>query len=115
MTLRNHVEKPSDRLDGSPNRMVIAMRPPLRDMSDTELLRFGTVAKYMCSEKSALDEKQREAFSLQLHDARKEWARRFPSLPLSSTFEEDPQPASAANCGAPVTANCFSFPSDKNR
>jgi hypothetical protein len=64
-------------------------------MSDAELLRFGTVAKYMCSQKSGLDEKQREIFSLQLNNARMEWAQRFPSLPLSSTFDEDDEERAA--------------------
>jgi hypothetical protein len=55
-------------------------------MSDEELLRFGMVAKYMCSQAQELDKEKLEAFTLQLDEARKEWKKRFPGLPLSSTF-----------------------------
>lgn len=66
---------------------VMGARQLPRDLSDAELLRVGTVAKYMCSHDSGLQEKERKQFALQLRAARKEWARRFPSLPLSATFE----------------------------
>jgi hypothetical protein len=56
------------------------------DMSDTELLRFGIVAKHMCSEKAGLETARRQIFASQLAEAREEWNRRFPSLPLAATF-----------------------------
>jgi hypothetical protein len=68
---------------------VEGIRPPARKMSDTELLRFGIVAKYMCSREANLEAEQKEAFALRLNEARKEWNRRFPALPLSATFESD--------------------------
>ena len=64
-------------------------RPQPCEMSDTELLRFGTVAKYMCSGKVCLDTARRQTFASQLAEARKEWNRRFPSLPLATTFNQD--------------------------
>jgi hypothetical protein len=64
-------------------------RPQPSEMSDTELLRFGTVAKYMCSGKLGLDTARRQTFASQLAEVRKEWNRRFPSLPLATTFSLD--------------------------
>jgi hypothetical protein len=64
-------------------------RPQPSEMSDTELLRFGTVAKYMCSGKLGLDTARRQTFASQLAEVRKEWNRRFPSLPLATTFNLD--------------------------
>lgn len=55
-------------------------------MSDEELLRFGMVAKHMCSQGEGLDKEKLEVFILQLDEARKEWKKRFPQLPLGSTF-----------------------------
>ena len=115
MTLRHHGGKPSDRFAGSADIRVIGIRPPPRDMSDAELLRFGTVAKYMCSQRSGLDEKQRELFSLQLNKARKEWARRFPSLPLSSTFDEDDEESGRASDGRRRGGQLLLIPSRLNK
>jgi hypothetical protein len=68
-------------------------RLPPSDMSDTELLRFGIRAKYMRS-RNGLETWQQQTFSLQLSEARKEWKKRFPKLPLSTTFDErDCQPS----------------------
>jgi hypothetical protein len=64
-------------------------QPPnksLSEMSDDDLLRFGMNAKYMCSQGAKLDKEELETFTLQLDEARKEWKKRFPKLPLSSTF-----------------------------
>lgn len=62
--------------------------PPklLGEMSDEELLRFGMVAKHMCSQGGELDREKQEAFASQLDEARREWKKRFPNLPLGSTF-----------------------------
>ena len=60
--------------------------PPICEMSDAELLRAGMLAKYKCGERNSSQDGQREAFALQLEEARKEWARRFPRLPLAATF-----------------------------
>jgi len=45
-------------------------RPQPCEMSDTELLRFGIVAKYMCSEKVGLETARRQIFASQLAEAR---------------------------------------------
>jgi hypothetical protein len=58
-----------------------------RRMSNAELLRFGLVAKYMCSKGAELGDGEIGAFELQFNEARMEWNRRFPKLPLSATFE----------------------------
>jgi hypothetical protein len=55
-------------------------------MSDEQLLRFGMVAKHMCSQGEKLEKEKLEAFTLQLDEVRKEWKKRFPKLPLGSTF-----------------------------
>jgi len=65
------------------------IRPPPSKMSDAELLRFGMVAKYMCSQEGHLENGQREALAFQLNEAQQEWNRRFPRLPLGTTFNQD--------------------------
>jgi hypothetical protein len=70
-------------------RQIDLLHPPNKlpsEMSDEELLRFGMVAKYMCSRGEKLDKEKLKAFTLQLDEARKEWKKRFPKLPLSSSF-----------------------------
>jgi hypothetical protein len=69
-------------------QLPVPRRPssvPLR-LSNSELLRLGMVAKYMCSQIANLNDPQRVRHMAQLDDARKEWDMRFPSLPLSATF-----------------------------
>ena len=58
----------------------------LRKMSDPELLRFGMVSKYMCSLGTNPDPLSRESLVIQLDEARKEWKRRYPTLPLDQSF-----------------------------
>ena len=53
------------------------------EMSDAELLRFGMTAKYACSLESRADHLWLELLEAQLSDARAEWQRRHPMLPLS--------------------------------
>lgn len=53
-----------------------ALRERLRKMSDVELLEFGKAARYMCSPAANLDKPPREAFVIQLEEARAEWRRR---------------------------------------
>ena len=71
---------------------LLQLRMPLRPSSipglasNSELLRLGMVAKYMCSQIANLNDPQRVRHMAQLDDARKEWDMRFPSLPLSATF-----------------------------
>ena len=65
-----------------------AIHPQVSEMSDSELLRFGVTAKYLCSDMAGLASEQREAFAVRLRQAAEEWSSRFPSLPLSATFYE---------------------------
>jgi hypothetical protein len=53
----------------------------LKTMPETELLRFGQVVKYMCSLEVNCDPPL-ERFLVQLREAKAEWRRRHPQLPL---------------------------------
>ncbi len=59
-----------------------AIRERIRKMPDNELLRYGQAAKYMCSPEANLGKAPRPEFVVQLKEARAEWLRRFPKLPL---------------------------------
>jgi hypothetical protein len=48
----------------------------LARMSDQALVRFGREAAYMSSPKATLGKPPREAFVIQLREAREEWRRR---------------------------------------
>jgi hypothetical protein len=50
------------------------LRTRLRKMGDTELLRFGKAAKYMCSPQASLGKPPRRSFVMQL-GAKAEWRR----------------------------------------
>jgi hypothetical protein len=52
------------------------LRARLRKMTDTELRHFGRAAKFMCSPGANLGKPPREAFVVQLREARAEWKRR---------------------------------------
>ena len=62
------------------------LRQRLRKMDDTELLRFGKAAKYMCSPEANLATPRRESFVIQLQEARAEWMRRHPEPPLRDSL-----------------------------
>ena len=51
------------------------LRVRLSNMTDETLLRFGLTAAYMCSPEAKYHE-PREAFVVQLEEARSEWRRR---------------------------------------
>jgi hypothetical protein len=68
-----------------------AKRPSLDKMSDAELLRFGIVSRYECSQGTDKERSTSEVYALQLAEVQKEWAIRFTKLPLSATFEPDEQ------------------------
>lgn len=95
MTKVHDERSPLDRLP-EVSAKANGSRPPPCGMSDAELLRFGMVAKWMCSEAVAVADRQREVFALQLREARKEWKKRFPRLPLSSAFDENVSQHSSA-------------------
>jgi hypothetical protein len=56
------------------------LRARLRKMTDSELSRFGKAAKFMCSPGANLGKPPREAFVVQLEEARAEWRRRKAAL-----------------------------------
>jgi hypothetical protein len=62
---------------------VEALRFRLRKMNDPELLRFGQDAKFICSPIANMGQPPREEFTIQLREARAEWRRRFPKLPMN--------------------------------
>ena len=66
-----------------PNRSEIeSVRKRISGMSDTELLRFGTSAKFRCSAHRISNHPQLADLTLLLLEARAEWNRRHSKLPL---------------------------------
>jgi hypothetical protein len=57
----------------------------LKTMPETELLRFGQAAKYVCSSEANY-EPSREVFVIQLRESRAEWRRRHPIPPLDESI-----------------------------
>jgi hypothetical protein len=57
----------------------------LKTMAETELLRFGQAAKYMCSPEANYGP-PREVFIVQLRESRAEWRRRHPKPPLDESI-----------------------------
>ena len=55
-------------------------------MPDTKLLRFGMSAKFRCSRCRFQDSVTLARLMTQLEEARKEWNRRRPNLPLVDSF-----------------------------
>jgi hypothetical protein len=55
-------------------------------MSNSELLRFGLSAKFRSSQRSNPDDPQPEDLAAKLNEARFEWNRRHPDLPLRDSF-----------------------------
>lgn len=64
---------------------VETLRQCLRAMPETELLRFGQAVKYMCSPEANYAP-PRAVFIVQLMEARAEWRRRHPKLPLHDSI-----------------------------
>jgi len=64
---------------------VEALRRCLQRMPETELLRFGQAAKYICSNETNYGPPC-EVPLLQLTEARAEWRRRHPELPLAESI-----------------------------
>lgn len=52
------------------------LRTRLAKMSDADLLEFGEAAKYMCSPDAYFGQSPRQAFVIQLEEARAEYRRR---------------------------------------
>ncbi len=58
----------------------------ISNMSSSELLRFGLSAKYRLSLGPAPDDPELTGLAAQLNEARLEWNRRHPHLPLRDSF-----------------------------
>lgn len=65
------------------NLDVDGLRTRLRKMSDEELRQFGKAARYMVFPKANMGQPPREAFVVQLAEARAEWLRRHPKSPTT--------------------------------
>jgi hypothetical protein len=72
-------------VQGTDPEYVGEIRERVRKMSDEELLRYGAVCKSMCSPETNLDKPSRDAWTVQLQEARAEWRKRHPELPLSES------------------------------
>jgi len=79
----------SERLNDSAAKKRGTQRGALpAEMSDTELLLAGMMAKYRCSKKAVPHlVSNDEDFAVQFVAIREEWKARFPRLPLSATFD----------------------------
>jgi hypothetical protein len=55
-------------------------------MSNPELLMFGVTTKCLCSLETSPDQSPPGGVLVQLREAREEWTKRNPSLPLSESF-----------------------------
>lgn len=67
---------------------IAELRAHLHKMTDAELLRFGRVAKYMCSKQAKLGMPQPD-FVIQLREGREEWRRRFPKSLVDEEIADD--------------------------
>ena len=61
-------------------------RASISSMSNSELLRFGVRAKFRCSQGSSQNDPETEDTVAQLNEARAEWNKRHPGLPLCDSF-----------------------------
>jgi hypothetical protein len=61
------------------------IRERVRKMSDEELLRYATVCKSMCSPEVNFGKPPLDTWIVQLREARAEWLKRHPELPLSES------------------------------
>ena len=64
---------------------VNQLRERLHKMTDDELREFGRAAAHMVSPKANMGQPPREAFVVQLAEARAKWARRHPKKPPATT------------------------------
>jgi hypothetical protein len=73
-------------VQGPDRENAAEIRERIRMMSDQELLRYGAVCKSMCSPETNLDKPSLDAWTVQLQEARAEWLKRHPELPLSESI-----------------------------
>jgi hypothetical protein len=62
------------------------VRSRIRKMDDPALLRYGIAAKYMCSPQANHGQPPRDAFVVQLREAREEWKRRKSGTVIADSF-----------------------------
>ena len=62
------------------------IRRRMMEMSDGELLRFGVTAKYKCLLERRSKHPRLQSLVMELDEARAEWIRRHPALPLRISF-----------------------------
>jgi hypothetical protein len=62
------------------------LRARLRAIPDSQLLQVGQAAKMLCSTEINADGPPLELYVVQLREAREEWRRRHPKLPLRDAF-----------------------------
>jgi hypothetical protein len=80
-----YMENPEKRL-AIDESDIEGLRQRLRRMSNPELLLFGVTTKCLCALETSPDQSPPGGVLLQLREAREEWKRRNPSLPLSESF-----------------------------
>jgi hypothetical protein len=73
-------------VQGPDRENAAEIRERVRKMSDEELLRYGAVCKSMCSPETNLDKPSLDTWTGQLQEARAEWLKRHPELPLSESI-----------------------------
>jgi hypothetical protein len=65
---------------------IECLRARLRAIPDSQLLQVGQAARMLCSTETSLGEPPLEIYAVQLREAREEWRRRHPKLPLRDAF-----------------------------
>jgi hypothetical protein len=73
-------------VQGTDPEYAAEIRERVRKMSDEELLRYGAICKSMRSPETNLDKPSLDAWTVQLQEARAEWRKRHPELPLSESI-----------------------------
>ena len=72
-----------------------ALRSRLEAMDRAALVRFGQAAAYMCSPQANMGKQPREAFLLQLREAREKWRRRLTTSSQAHQIASQSDPAAA--------------------
>jgi hypothetical protein len=83
-----HSYERTDLVRNRPTELVEihVLRERLRKMPDSDLLLFGVTTKYLGSRSTDSEQTPDGAVPVELTEARTEWKRRFPRLPLSISF-----------------------------
>jgi len=76
----------TDRFTSAPFDLA-QLRSQLEKLTDAELARFGSAARYMCSPAARFGGTPREEFVIQLREARDEWRRRRDARRLTPGVE----------------------------